>query len=762
MANALGSSTARPQHGANWYDIRDFGALPNDSSSDSMGRTSVDRAWDAILAALPPKVGSNVPPCTIFFPGGTWTHNDPLLADRDNLTIRGDGRDTTRIAPVFSKACTSIQLGLRRAPDNPNSGTNPSNGRPWITPAILGPEHWVDLYGKMDTTLAPFAASRWGFRTNGDSHLTFHSSPWNCGNYDYFGATNQLTFDFCLDGRGAVVAGTNTSLIGLADPLFGPNPFAVALLGNNTFLVEFRTADQTGPTPSWRNFSYTVPASQTGVQKHAVQLDLANAQVSVFVGGVQVATNAVTVSSRGGPSAAWAAASNLTFRANPCQPFNIGSFAIDQFNSYNEGGQGTIPDISLYGMKLSKGLRYQVNGVGTPQLTTASVAATDKYRYAVDGSTSMIVCLTLDDPPGNSPNARYAGRLVHWTSNGTRGNGWFMSTNTQGGYNGWVVNPVVRDLTVVGQQPWGDGISIGGVINLAQVKDVSVEGGFFRSVGSLAMGSSYPIEVTGCRLDNAFDAAYQGDSQIINRLEFTSNQMGTVGLRLRGCELKSSNIYFGGQQTFNGYRPPGGAISDLVYLHAGQYGATYCLTFSFDGEDPSVPTHSHLTCENHFALTTLALRDCKFASQASSGLAAVVLRDQNDGTSSLTTPLRVLAQGCTSAASSGTEPKSFFLTDGPLARGTVQDCQAPNPANCQHVKNTGPGGVGNIVWRYTGDYSAHPTTGTWTAGAHVLENPTATNGQWKRSECVQSGTYGTSTPPLWQDFDLVNTSTATP
>ena len=68
----------------------------------------------------------------------------------------------------------------------------------------------------------------------------------------------------------------------------------------------------------------------------------------------------------------------------------------------------------------------------------------------------------------------------------------------------------------------------------------------------------------------------------------------------------------------------------------------------------------------------------------------------------------------------------------------------------------------SVVWQYSGDYTAHPTTGSWMAGAHVLVNPAATNGQWKRSECVQSGTYGTSTPPLWQDFDVVNTSTATP
>ena len=182
--------------------------------------------------------------------------------------------------------------------------------------------------------------------------------------------------------------------------------------------------------------------------------------------------------------------------------------------------------------------------------------------------------------------------MAHWSSNGTRGNGWFMSTNTQGGNNGWVVKPVVRDLAIVGQQPWGDGISIGGVISFAQVKDVTIHGGFFRSIGGLAMGSSYPIEVTGCVLDNAFDAAYQGDSQIINRLEFTSNQMGTAGLRLRGCELKSSNLYFGGQQTFNGFRPPGGAIAHLVRLHAGQYAGTYGLTFSFDGKDPAIPTRA--------------------------------------------------------------------------------------------------------------------------------------------------------------------------
>ena len=42
MGNSLGNSPARPPRGANWYDIRDFGALPNDSSTDAMGRTSLE------------------------------------------------------------------------------------------------------------------------------------------------------------------------------------------------------------------------------------------------------------------------------------------------------------------------------------------------------------------------------------------------------------------------------------------------------------------------------------------------------------------------------------------------------------------------------------------------------------------------------------------------------------------------------------------------------------------------------------------------
>ena len=182
----------------------------------------------------------------------------------------------------------------------------------------------------------------WGFRTNGDSHLTFHSSPWNCGLYDYFGTTNQLTFDIALDGRGAPIAATDTAVIGLADPLFGPSPFALSIFGPNAFRVIFRTADQVGPAASFRNFAYSVPASQTGVQRHAIQVDLKAAQVSVFVGGVQVPTGPVEVSGKG-PAKPWAASSGLTFRANECQPFNVGSFAIDQFNSYNEGGAGHHP-----------------------------------------------------------------------------------------------------------------------------------------------------------------------------------------------------------------------------------------------------------------------------------------------------------------------------------------------------------------------------------------------------------------------------------
>lgn len=729
MGNALGNSPARPQHGANWYDIRDFGAVPNDTSIDAMGRNSVDRAWDAILAAMPARVGQRDSPCTIFFPGGTWTHNDPLLADRDNLTILGEGRETTRLCPNYARGCTSLQLGLRRVPNN------------YLTnqPVALGPEHWVDLYGKLDTSMAGAPGARWGYRTNGDSHLTFHSSPWNAANYDYYATTRQLTFDFCLDGRGATIGGGPTDVIGPIDQSYGPQPFGVILGANNAVKVVFRTAEFPSPGLGYRFFSYSTPAAQTGVQKHAIQIDLANAAVSAFVGGVQVATSAVgTFNLQGATVLPWMAASNLSFRPNYYQPFNVGTYSVTQSAGAADGQQTPPADFSLYGMKLSKALRYQANGAGTAQLTAAGGAVNDKYRYGDDGASSLMAYLTLSDPPTGHANCRYGGRMVHWRGNGVTGNGWLMSTNSHVGTNAWCYNPVVKGLTIVGQQPWGDGISLGAVGGLVEVKDVTVEGGFFRSIGGMGMGSSYPIEVTACRLDGAFDAAYFGDSQLINKLDFTANQMGTTGLRLRGCETKQTNMYFGGLSTFAGLRPPGPAIRHLVRLHSGGYAGTYDgITFSYDGEDGNVATQVEI--DNHPVHTNLSLVRCKFGLQAAG--AEVVLHDYNDASMGRY-PLRFSAEGTTFT----NWAPAFVQTDGPLARGEIRGGMVPPSATMQHVKNTGPGGVGNVRWVYPlGEYPATgPTDGTWSAGCFAQPNVDGTT-----TYCTASGTVGSASPPTF-------------
>jgi hypothetical protein len=734
-AQSVVVSPARPQRtdakDVRVFDIRDFGAKPNDTTSDAMGRTSVDRAWDALMAAIPAEgtTPANTRPVAVYFPAGRWCHYDPLLADRNRLTICGEG-DATQIVPL--RASTSFQFGLRRTV--PHYQTK--------QPVSLSADHWFDLYGKLDSSIAGFANTRFGLRTKGDSHLTFHSSPWNAADFDYYATTRQLTFDFCLDGRGSTIGGGQTDVLGPACSSYGPQPFGVIMQANNAVLVIFRTAEMR-TTRGWRQFSYQTPTSLTGLQKHAIQIDLANAAVSAFVGGVQVATSSVTNFNLG-PAASttlpFTAGSNLSFRPNYYQPFNVGTYSVTQGTGSADGQLLAPADFSLCGMKLSNALRYKVGATGDPQQTPTGGAVNDLYRYGDDGANTMLACLTLADPPSDNPNCRYGGRMVHWKGRTAKGgspvgNGWFMSTNSHNSVNAWTYNNVVKDLTVSGQQPWGDGISLGAVGGLCEVKHVAVEGGFFRSLGGMGMGSSYPIEVTGCRLDGAFDAAYEGESQILNRLDFTANQMGTTGLRIRGSQIKSSNMYLGGQSTFSSRRPVGiPAITNLGRVHAGNYASTYSLTFDYDGEDGNVATQ--VDVDNASNQTTVALRDCKFATQPTGP--AVLLRECSD-IDLATAPLRFSAEGTTF----GGYAPAFVQTEGPLARGEIRGGMVP-PTTMQHVKNVGPNGVGNVRWAYPmGEYPpGGPTAGTWSAGCFLQPNPDGTT-----TYCTSSGTFGTGTLP---------------
>ena len=90
--------------------------------------------------------------------------------------------------------------------------------------------------------------------------------------------------------------------------------------------------------------------------------------------------------------------------------------------------------------------------------------------------------------------------------------------------------------------------------------------------------------------------------------------------------------------------------------------------------------------------------------------------------------------------------------DGPLWYGNV-DAMGLRGKPFLHRQRWGT--KTNVLMRDP-KYTAPPSMYPWYAGAHALEVRSPADGQFSEWRCVQSGTYGTSTPPVWLGLDPFN------
>ena len=157
-------------------------------------------------------------------------------------------------------------------------------------------------------------------------------------------------------------------------------------------------------------------------------------------------------------------------------------------NIHGPYNSATGIDLRLYGLRISKALRYQDNGPGQKQkrLDASTIAIDDADAY-FDNNSDTICFLAGTDNPAT------AGRVVtvvHGRASAAGPtSGVFMHTTTSGGIPG----NALRDIQVVSGTGYGMGIALGGVLEMT-IQNVKSIGGF-QAIGSFIMYASYNIYI---------------------------------------------------------------------------------------------------------------------------------------------------------------------------------------------------------------------------------------------------------------------------
>jgi hypothetical protein len=492
MTLAIGDSStpAKPFHGGLWVDVRDYGAKGDGITDNS---TPIQAAIDDLISTMGfPNAYKGV----VFIPSASLPYAvvDTLWVDAENIGLQGEGWGTQ----IQMRARHStFRFGVRRTEYQMVGGTR--------VPLQINASNRPDLFEKLDTSVVNSPGLRWGIRTNGNSFVQFQASPISSGPSssagqffcDYWTQTTQLTLEFCIEPPDGRLFPTGVPLLGMGVNPNEPSPFLVSIWnGPNKVLVEFRTTDVGGGynLPN-RSFAFSLIGSHAPYRV-APQIDLVNAACSAFVNGIQMAlqeTSNLTLTS----SLPFAPKCGLAFTQNQSYPFMIG---VD--NIYGPYNNATRIDLRLYGLRISKKLRYQNNGPGQRQkrLDASVTALNDAYAYFGDDSDSVCFLAGTDNPAT-------AGRVVTVQHGGASAagptSGVFMHATSSGG----IAGNAIRDMQVVSGTGYGTGIELGGALEMT-IQNVKSIGGF-QAIGSFVMYAAYNIYIDCCWLEG-FDSCYFG------------------------------------------------------------------------------------------------------------------------------------------------------------------------------------------------------------------------------------------------------------
>lgn len=724
MPLAIGGSAApsRPPKGAFWVDVRDYGAIADNGHTDNSG--PFQAAIDDLAARLK---ALTYPSGVVFIPGATKPYgiNKPVYVDQDNITIQGEGTGTVIL---MAGGCHSVFIfGVRRVQQALINGN--------YVPLTIDASNRPDLFGKLDASAAPTPGASWGLRTNGNSFVQFHAGPMSCGvstaasatYLDNWSETSKLTLEFCIEPPDGKQFLPFTPILGMGghNPVIAA-PFVVSSWdAPNKFSVMFRTSDL--DSTGIRAFNFTLGAA-TQPFRIALQFDLDNAVLSAFVNGVQIALaepNNLSPTS----NTPFAPGLGLKFAPNEHHPFLIGADGIN--GTYN-GSTGT--DLRVYGLRLSNTIRYQNNGPGQRQVRADTPSTPINDAWAYFGYDSNTVCFLA-----GADNPATAGRMVSVRNGRAVVDGLTSGLFIHSVYPINVANNAIRDLTVVCQNGFGQGISIGAVLEMT-VEGVKSYGGY-HGIGSINTVVSYFLYIYKCNLQGT-DSAYYGAFQLMYARDINIESAGRNTIRHLASGSRWDNVLIS----------RGSPVTECAFKAcAGDYGGDFILSnwvVDFEGESL---TRAAIYCEAHGQTPATGLNLLNvFLGTIGTGKSLVQLKDtspENPGLHKCWLKVDNL-QAYTN------DYLGAFDVDGPLWYGEVKGVALDGPRLHHRQK----WGAKTNLAIFESKYVAPPRVLPWYGGAHILHVPSPAEGQFAEWRSVDSGAYGTPIPPTWAGLNPVSVS----
>lgn len=623
------------EHGTQWINVRDHGAVP-DGVTDSA--SAFQAAFDAAVALASV---SGTGRATLFVPSGPrpYVFSRPVFLDGNNVAIVGEPGSSVQMVA----SATTFYAGVTRF--TPSTANRPT------------------LSGVLDATAAKAGALA-GYRTLGTSWLQYEACPLTCGvkasggtsQSDNWTETSQVTVDVCVAPGTGTTFPLNAPILGLGcvDPPEA-SPWLIRTTEvPNQLAVWFRCNDQfpgatTLDAPMIRAAFFTIPSVLWPPYRISVQIDLKAATVTAFVNGTQVAVTP--------PTGPWP--KGLAFATNDHFSFLVGAGGPQGNNS------GTLPDLVLFGLKVSNAVRYADAGPGKPQTRLDSAAITDASRYFTDDA-STVAYLPFSDPLN-------AGMLASVNGGATYG----------GRTPGLIVaNPATTNdgLSLQGLQLWGAtygrGISAGGVMNF-RVENLEVSG-YVQAIGSSRTGLVYPFEILGCRLSGS-DAVVDLYNATAYLDRITVGMAGRVPFRVHNSNIVLRNLFIAGSYPV--------VECAVLKSRAGNIGACVIRVDGgiVDFEGRTVSRAGFLVEANGECPGTV-FEICGFV-LGTLGAPAIELVDTHPANDAVR-PCELIVQGLRVW-----DAVETILVHGPLWNGTIRTVGLSNPA----VKNSGRWGTATNV-----------------------------------------------------------------
>jgi len=798
MGSALGNTSARAANGTHWFDIRDFGAVPNSPASGTKTRKAIQAAVDAAT--------TDTYFHTVFIPSGDWYVDRPVMVDRyvhlvgepgGRSVVYGQGETTPIVvgiprqgyvrseplAPVHLDGGTGATFkGLYLDPDehvciplSPFSHGSPraANPQPYgssdggaLDAYMLTTEctlEWRQELGNNPLYCGPLAGM----------NIDSHAQPWVIG-YGAFGVrsatvtsggsgyTSAPTVAVAVSGGGSGVSATATVAGGAVNGVTITSA-GVGIQPGSTFTVTFTGGGGTGAAATIAAADTYATANVAGTI--SVQINTNDGSKwgaihqyhFVLPAGLSGTANfAVTMSPKQGFVAAWAngvqlpaVQTNMPMTAGMTFQQNIGiPLQIASDNALYTGAAGTfkpaapVPTLNrnFTGLRFWNTAPYTNGANGSAQSRVDAKpldpgVAGSRYTTQEPG---VLAWIPFTDTPADVLAYR---QFTVMFGNGTAALpsicGYIVPNNMPG--FDWQQGSC-RDLNLICLGNYGAGMMLGFHIDY-EIRDCSFDGMY--GLYEIPTGANYVLKLTGLNSMNAQDTGmflwYCSLEQSGNIRFYNYNRACVTAVANSTIKFELVFIVYPKPQAQYFFRVNNGLEIQRLGIDSELYLPSLKYAIWMEAYSTAFPTGLYCLLDN------VGLGN--FPASAS-----LIYLDERDGGGNY----GEVKLGMLSLFQDGI--KAVIETTGPSARGDFvvsQDMASP------WVLNSGPGGVGSM--RATHRVDCLPRRGSFAKDSSVLRMNHPVDGQFTGFRCSGTGALQTGAPgaaPRWIGLDPLDDSGA--